>query len=71
MRMTNLRTTTFVFGLLTVLTASVGFSRAQTSLQSWPQRPVKFIVPFVPGAGADIGARLLSERLQSRGTSLA
>jgi tripartite-type tricarboxylate transporter receptor subunit TctC len=39
-------------------------ARAQT--QAWPQRPVKFIVPFGPGAGADIGARLLSERLPAR-----
>src|SRR5262249_3297102 len=30
---------------------------------SWPTRPVKFIVPFGPGAGADIGARLFSEKL--------
>jgi tripartite-type tricarboxylate transporter receptor subunit TctC len=34
--------------------------------QSWPQRPVKFIVPFGPGAGADIGARLVAERLPAR-----
>jgi tripartite-type tricarboxylate transporter receptor subunit TctC len=34
--------------------------------QSWPQRPVRLIVPFGPGAGADIGARLLSERLPAR-----
>src|SRR5437016_8229491 len=66
MRMTNLRATTFVAGLLAILTASVGLSRAQTSPQNWPQRPVKFIVPFGPGAGADIGARLLSERLPAR-----
>ena len=32
---------------------------------AWPQRPVKFIVPFGPGAGADIGARVFSERLQT------
>src|SRR6516164_2776833 len=31
----------------------------------WPQRPVKFIVPFGPGAGADIGARVFAERLQA------
>jgi len=34
--------------------------------QAWPQRTVKFIVPFGPGAGADIGARLFGERLQTR-----
>ena len=32
--------------------------------QTWPQRPVKFIIPFGPGAGADIGARLIQESLQ-------
>jgi tripartite-type tricarboxylate transporter receptor subunit TctC len=41
-------------------------ARAQTSAQSWPQRPVKFIVPFGPGAGVDIGARLLADRLTAR-----
>ena len=39
---------------------------AQSQAQSWPQRPVRLIVPFGPGAGADIGARLLSERLPAR-----
>ncbi len=34
--------------------------------QSWPQRPVRWIIPFGPGAGADIGARLIQERLQKR-----
>jgi len=38
----------------------------QPQAQSWPQRPIKLIVPFSPGAGADIGARLLSERLPAR-----
>ena len=32
--------------------------------QNWPTRVVKFIVPFGPGAGADIGARLFAEKLQ-------
>src|ERR1700682_1165266 len=41
-------------------------ARAQTSAQSWPQRPVKFIVPFGTGAGVDIGARLLRYRLPAR-----
>jgi tripartite-type tricarboxylate transporter receptor subunit TctC len=43
-----------------------GRARAQTSAQNWPQRPVKFIIPFGPGAGADIGARLIQEKLAAR-----
>jgi len=39
---------------------------APASAQTWPQRPVKFIVSLGPGSGADIGARLLADRLPSR-----
>ena len=31
--------------------------------QSWPQKPVKFILSLGPGSGADIGARLYADRL--------
>jgi tripartite-type tricarboxylate transporter receptor subunit TctC len=41
-------------------------ARAQTPAQSWPQRPVRFIIPFGPGAGADIGARLIQDKLSAR-----
>jgi tripartite-type tricarboxylate transporter receptor subunit TctC len=41
-------------------------TQAQTPAQAWPQRPVKFIIPFGPGAGADIGARLIQEKLSTR-----
>jgi len=34
--------------------------------EPWPDRTVKFIIPFGPGAGADIGARLFAERLSTR-----
>jgi tripartite-type tricarboxylate transporter receptor subunit TctC len=34
--------------------------------QSWPQRPVKFVLPLGAGSGTDIGARLISDRLAAR-----
>src|SRR5262249_50339127 len=39
---------------------------APAQAQNWPSRTVKFIVPFGPGAGADIGARLFAEKLTTR-----
>jgi tripartite-type tricarboxylate transporter receptor subunit TctC len=33
---------------------------------TWPPRPDKFNIPWGRGAGADIGARLIQERLQKR-----
>jgi len=36
------------------------------SAQTWPDRPVKFILPLGPGAGADIGARVFADRLAKR-----
>ena len=51
--------------LLAVLIMAAPYGRAQTP-QTWPTRTVKFIVPFGPGAGADIGARLFAERLAVR-----
>jgi tripartite-type tricarboxylate transporter receptor subunit TctC len=37
-------------------------SRAQT----WPQRTVRFILPLGPGAGVDLAARLLAEKLTAK-----
>jgi tripartite-type tricarboxylate transporter receptor subunit TctC len=37
--------------------------QAAAQAQTWPQRPVRFIVSLGPGSGADIAARLLADRL--------
>ena len=34
--------------------------------QTWPARPVTFIVPFAPGGGTDISARTLAARLTQK-----
>src|SRR5262245_8705448 len=47
--------------------AIVGITLLSPALaQQWPQRAVKFIIPFGAGAGADISARMFAERLQTR-----
>lgn len=47
-------------GILSPMTVPAAFA------QQWPTRPVRFIVPFAPGAGADIGARIAADRLAKR-----
>jgi tripartite-type tricarboxylate transporter receptor subunit TctC len=38
----------------------------QAAAQSWPNRPVRFIVTLGPGSGVDIGARLFADKLSAR-----
>lgn len=41
-----------------------GLSQAQA--QAWPARPIKLVVPFPPGGGTDVAARIIGERLSAR-----
>src|SRR5882672_2061529 len=62
MRMTITRAAVLVAALFGLC----GLLATPSQAQGWPQRAVKFIVPFGPGAGADIGARLFADRLSVR-----
>jgi tripartite-type tricarboxylate transporter receptor subunit TctC len=57
-----------IAGLAVAITgiSVLAIAQAQAQAPAWPTRAVKFIVPFGPGAGADIGARLFSEKLAAR-----
>jgi tripartite-type tricarboxylate transporter receptor subunit TctC len=50
-----------VFAASTLLLAG-----APSHAQSWPQRPVKLILPLGAGSGVDITARLVGERLSAK-----
>jgi tripartite-type tricarboxylate transporter receptor subunit TctC len=52
--------------LLSALTAAVLTPAQQAAADSWPSRPVRFIVTLGPGSGVDIGARLFADRLSAR-----
>ncbi|MEQ1774170.1 MAG: tripartite tricarboxylate transporter substrate binding protein [Burkholderiales bacterium] len=44
--------------LLTIFIAS-----SVVFAQAWPSRPIRFIVPFPPGGGTDVNARMIAPRL--------
>src|SRR5205807_683334 len=51
--------------LLAVSTAWL-LGAAGAAAQEWPQRPVRMIVPFGPGGGADIIGRIVAQSLQEK-----
>jgi tripartite-type tricarboxylate transporter receptor subunit TctC len=57
-----------VTAFLSAALALAGFalSAHSASAQAWPQRTVKFVLTLGPGSGADIGARLISEKLTAK-----
>lgn len=43
---------------------SAGAALAQGN--AWPQKPVRFIIPFPPGSGTDVMARVLAQKLSEK-----
>lgn len=52
-------------GCLVALALCASFA-SPSYAQTWPQRSVHFVLPLGAGSGADIGARLLADRLSKR-----
>jgi tripartite-type tricarboxylate transporter receptor subunit TctC len=55
-----------IVGVVAASVLMLVLSVAPMAAQTWPQRTVKFILPLGPGSGADIGARLIAEKLAAR-----
>src|ERR1700687_3416362 len=51
------------YAAVVMLTAGV---LIPASAQEWPQRPIRVIVSFGPGGGADIVGRILADSMQSK-----
>jgi tripartite-type tricarboxylate transporter receptor subunit TctC len=46
--------------------AALVSTTAPSSAQTWPQRPVRFIIPLGPGSGVDITARVFADKLSAK-----
>lgn len=54
---------TLLAGLLAATGIAAGTSAPATAQQAWPQRAVKFVLPFGAGSATDVAARMMSEKL--------
>jgi tripartite-type tricarboxylate transporter receptor subunit TctC len=54
------------FALIAAASFAIALGAADAAAQAFPQRAVKFILPFGPGSGVDITARLLGDKLSQR-----
>lgn len=55
-----------IFAASIFVAAPSGAQSPQGAAPAWPTRPVRFILPIGPGAGVDITARLLADKLSAR-----
>ena len=44
--------------------AAAALATSPAASQTWPDRPIRIIIPFAPGGGADGVARLLAVQIE-------
>jgi tripartite-type tricarboxylate transporter receptor subunit TctC len=54
------------FLIASLLTAAVACASTPAHAETWPERPVKIIIPFSAGLGTDLALRLFAEKLSAR-----
>src|SRR5436190_10819942 len=55
-----------IFVLACIFISALPLFVRTAEAQSWPAKPVKFVVPYGPGIGIDIMARMIADRLSHR-----
>ena len=54
-----------ILGASLLVSASVIFGSVSTAMAAYPDKPVRFIVPFSTGGGTDLQGRLLADKLRA------